>query len=74
GLLSAIGAIETALNLLRQRFGVIPEEEFRAVVGSAERQARLVGGVLRDLVRGLPPGALAVLDELSDPQPAGKAL
>ncbi|MBV8234443.1 MAG: hypothetical protein JO075_01965, partial [Acidimicrobiia bacterium] len=28
GLLSAIGAIETALNLLRQRFGVIPEEEF----------------------------------------------
>ena len=74
GLLSAVGGIETALNLLRQRFGVIPEEEFRAVVGSAERQARLVGGVLRDLVRGLPPGALAVLDELSDPQTAGKAL
>ncbi len=65
GLLSAMGAIETALNLLRQRYGVIPEEEFRAVVGSAERQARLVGGVLRDLVRGLPTGALALLDELT---------
>jgi len=74
GLLSAMGAIETALNLLRQRFGVIPEEEFRAVVGSAERQARLVGGVLRDLVRGLPTGTLALLDELSSPQTTGKAL
>ena len=74
GLLSAMGAIETALNLLRQRFGVIAEDEFRAVVGSAERQARLVGGVLRDLVRGLPTGTLALLDELSGTQTSGKAL
>ncbi|MBV9413074.1 MAG: EAL domain-containing protein [Acidimicrobiia bacterium] len=70
GLLSAKAAIETALNLLRQRYGVIPEEEFRAIVGSAERQARLVGGVLRDLVRGLPTGTLSVLDELSGSHPA----
>ena len=68
GLLSAMGAIETALNLLRQRYGVIAEDEFRAVVGSAERQARLVGGVLKDLVRGLPTGTLALLDELSGGQ------
>src|SRR5436305_2496201 len=74
GLLSAMGAIETALNLLRQRYGVIPEEEFRAVVGSAERQARLVGGVLRDLVRGLPTGTLALLDELSGTSTTGKVL
>jgi EAL domain-containing protein (putative c-di-GMP-specific phosphodiesterase class I) len=66
GLLSAMGAIETALSLLRQRFGVIPEDEFRAVIGSAERQARLVGGVLRDMVRGLPPGTLAFLEDLSE--------
>jgi EAL domain-containing protein (putative c-di-GMP-specific phosphodiesterase class I) len=66
GLLSAIAAIETALNLLRQRYGVIPEEEFRAIVGAAERQAKLVGGVLRDLVRGLPPGTLALLDDLAE--------
>jgi len=65
GLLSAMGAIEMALSLVRQRYGVIPEEEFRALVGSAERQARLVGGVLRDLARGLPTGTLALLDELS---------
>ncbi|MBV8386141.1 MAG: EAL domain-containing protein [Acidimicrobiia bacterium] len=65
GLLSAMGAIEMVLNLVRQRYGVIPEEEFRALVGSAERQARLVNGVLRDLVRGMPTGTLALLDELS---------
>ena len=65
GLLSAMGAIEMALSLVRQRYGVIPEEEFRALVGSAERQARLVNGVLRDLARGLPTGTLTLLDELS---------
>ena len=66
GLLSAVGAIEMVLSLLRQRYGVIPEEEFRALIGSAERQARLVGGVLRDMVHGLPTGAVDFLDELSN--------
>ena len=66
GLLSAMAAIETGLGLLRQRYGVLPEDEFRAIVGSAERQARLVGGVLRDMVRGLPPGTLAFLEDLSE--------
>jgi EAL domain-containing protein (putative c-di-GMP-specific phosphodiesterase class I) len=66
GLLSAMAAIETALGLLRQRFGVIPEEEFRAIIGSAERQSRLVGGVLRDMVRGLPPGTRAFLEDLTE--------
>src|SRR3954464_13607738 len=62
GLLGATSAIETALSLIRQRHGVLPETEFVALVRTAERQARLVGGVLRDLVHGLPPGTLAVLD------------
>jgi len=70
GLLSATAAIETALGLIRQRHAEIPEVEFRAIVRSAERQARLVGGVLKDLIHGLPPGTLAVLDELSEAQPA----
>jgi EAL domain-containing protein (putative c-di-GMP-specific phosphodiesterase class I) len=73
GLLSAVGAIEMALNLVRQRYNVIPEEEFRALVGSAERQARLVGGVLRDLVHGMPTGALALLNELSGTETANRA-
>ncbi len=67
GLLSSLAAIETALSLLRQRHAEIPEEEFRAIVHSAERQAHLVTGVLKDLVRGLPSGTLAVLDELTEP-------
>ena len=70
GLLSATSAIETALSLLRQRHAALSELEFKAIVRTAERQARLVGGVLRDLVRGLPPGTLAVLDELSEGQPS----
>jgi EAL domain-containing protein (putative c-di-GMP-specific phosphodiesterase class I) len=71
GLLSATSAIEMTLSLIRQRHNEIPEIEFRALVRSAERQTRLVGGVLKDLVHGLPPGTLAVLDELSEAQPAG---
>jgi EAL domain-containing protein (putative c-di-GMP-specific phosphodiesterase class I) len=65
GLLSATSAIEMTLSLIRQRHTEIPEIEFRALVRSAERQTRLVGGVLKDLVHGLPPGTLAMLDELS---------
>jgi EAL domain-containing protein (putative c-di-GMP-specific phosphodiesterase class I) len=73
GLLGATASIETALSLIRQRHSVLPEAEFIALVRTAERQARLVGGVLRDLVHGLPPGTLAVLDELSD-MPTGTGL
>jgi EAL domain-containing protein (putative c-di-GMP-specific phosphodiesterase class I) len=65
GLLGATSAIETALSLIRQRHTEIPEVEFLAIVRAAERQARLVDGVLKDLIRGLPPGTLAALDELS---------
>jgi hypothetical protein len=65
GLLSATSAIETSLTLIRQRHNEIPEVEFLAIVRAAERQARLVDGVLKDLIRGLPPGTLAALDELS---------
>jgi EAL domain-containing protein (putative c-di-GMP-specific phosphodiesterase class I) len=71
GLLSATSAIETALSLLRQRHDALSELEFKAIVRTAERQARLVGGVLRDLVRGLPTGTVALLDELSEGHSTG---
>jgi EAL domain-containing protein (putative c-di-GMP-specific phosphodiesterase class I) len=70
GLLSATSAIETALMLIRQRHSEIPEVEFLAIVRAAERQARLVDGVLKDLIRGLPPGTLAALDDLAEPRAA----
>ena len=65
GLLSSASAIEGALALLRRRLDSITDEEYRALVATAERQARHIGGVLRDLVRGLPPQSLALLEELS---------
>jgi EAL domain-containing protein (putative c-di-GMP-specific phosphodiesterase class I) len=67
GLLGATSAIETALSLIRQRHLALSEIEFNALVRTAERQTRMVGGVLRDLVHGLPAGTLAVLDELAEP-------
>src|SRR5437588_3404694 len=46
GLLSSANAIEGALSLLRQRRESITEAEYRALVGTAERQAHHIGGVL----------------------------
>ena len=65
GLLSSINAIEGALGLLRRRRQSITDEEYRALVATAERQARHIGGVLKDLMRGLPSESLALLDELA---------
>jgi EAL domain-containing protein (putative c-di-GMP-specific phosphodiesterase class I) len=66
GLLSSANAIEGALGLLRRRRPSITDEEYQALVGTAERQARHMGGVLRDLMRGLPGDSLALLDELAE--------
>src|SRR5205823_6566647 len=57
GLLSAVGAIESALALLRQRSGRIDLTDSSALLVTAERQAHQVGHVLQNLVRGLPGGA-----------------
>ncbi|MBV9410896.1 MAG: EAL domain-containing protein, partial [Acidimicrobiia bacterium] len=55
-LLSAVGAIESALALLRQRSDRIDLTDSAALVAAAERQAHHVGHVLHNLVRGLPAG------------------
>jgi len=57
GLLSAVGAIESALALLRQRSDRIDLTDSSALLVAAERQAHHVGHVLSNLVRGLPGGA-----------------
>jgi hypothetical protein len=57
GLLSAVGAIESALALLRQRSDRIDLTDSSALLIAAERQAHHVGHVLSNLVRGLPGGA-----------------
>jgi EAL domain-containing protein (putative c-di-GMP-specific phosphodiesterase class I) len=56
-LLSAVGAIESALSLLRQRSDRIDLTDSSALLVAAERQAHHVGHVLHNLVRGLPAGA-----------------
>jgi EAL domain-containing protein (putative c-di-GMP-specific phosphodiesterase class I) len=53
-LLSSIGAIESALSLLRQRSDRIDLTDSTALLVTAERQAHLVGSVLHNLVRGMP--------------------
>src|SRR4051794_14452395 len=53
-LLSAVGAIESALALLRQRSDRIDLTDSSALLVTAERQAHHVGHVLHNLVRGLP--------------------
>src|SRR5205807_9372834 len=61
-LLSAVGAIESALALLRQRSDRIDLTDSTALLVAAERQAHHVGHVLSNLVRGLPAGT----DERAD--------
>ena len=56
-LLSAVGAIESALALLRQRSDRIDLTDSSALLVAAERQAHHVGHVLHNLVRGLPASA-----------------
>ena len=60
-LLSPVGAIDLALELLRHKTGEHHEDECAALIGSAQRQVRMVGSTLQDMMRGLPPDVL-VLD------------
>jgi EAL domain-containing protein (putative c-di-GMP-specific phosphodiesterase class I) len=61
-LLSPVGSIDIALELLRRKTEELGEDECVALIGSAQRQVRLVGGALQDLMRGHGPGNLVVLD------------
>src|SRR5207302_6140639 len=56
-LLSAVGAIESALTLLRQRSDRIDLTDSSALLITAERQAHHVGHVLHNLVKGMPTSA-----------------
>ena len=52
-----MGAIESALALLRQRSDRIDLTDSTALLFTAERQAHHVGNVLHNLVHGLPASA-----------------
>jgi EAL domain-containing protein (putative c-di-GMP-specific phosphodiesterase class I) len=63
-LLSPVGGIDLALELLRRRTAT-GEDECFALISSAQRQVRLVGTTLQDMMRGVGPGALVTVDDAS---------
>ena len=54
-LLSNVGGIDLALELLRHKTAENGEDECAALIGTAQRQVRQVGNTLQDMVRGVPP-------------------
>jgi EAL domain-containing protein (putative c-di-GMP-specific phosphodiesterase class I) len=74
-LLSPVGSIDIALELLRKQNEAMGLDECVALIGSAQRQVRVVGGALHDMMRGRGPGNLLVLDEVcrTGPEPLRSA-
>lgn len=74
-LLSPVGSIDIALELLRRKTEDLGEDECVALIGSAQRQVRLVGGALQDLMRGRTGGNLVLLDQVcrTAPEPLTSA-
>jgi signal transduction histidine kinase len=64
GLLTSMTVVTGSIGLLREAWDELDPVEREAVLAKAEEQALHVGAVLNDLVRGLPPEALRLLDEL----------
>ena len=64
GLLTSLTVVTGSIGLLREAWDDLDPVEREAVLAKAEEQALHVGAVLNDLVRGLPPEALRLLDEL----------
>ena len=73
-LLSPVGGIDLALELLRRKTADNGEDECAALIATAQRQVRLVGSTLEDMVRGVP-GPLLVVDALGsdDVEPVSSA-
>ena len=74
-LLSPVGSIDIALELLRRKTEDLGENECVALIGTAQRQVRIVGGALQDMMRGRASGNLVVLDGVcrSGPEPLTSA-
>lgn len=74
-LLSPVGSIDIALELLRRKNEALGADECVALIGSAQRQVRVVAGALQDVMRGRAPGNLVVLDQVcrTGPEPLSSA-
>jgi EAL domain-containing protein (putative c-di-GMP-specific phosphodiesterase class I) len=68
GLLSSLASVQSALRLLGDGEREIPIEQHRALCAVMQRQLAQAISVLKDLVRGLGPEALVLLDGLERPR------
>ena len=57
GLLGAVGVIQGAATMLLGRRETLPVDKQIELLEMIEEQTGLLGGVLQDMVRGLPPAA-----------------
>ena len=61
GLLNAMAVIAGTTMTVRRNWDGLDPEKRDAMLGTIERQADFVTGLLQDLVRGLPPDVEAAL-------------
>ena len=65
GLLNSLTVVKGAADMVRASFPELPTEQVQAWFDSIDRQTEMMANILVDVVRGLPPQALIVLDELA---------
>ncbi|HET6809755.1 MAG TPA: hypothetical protein VFH50_01950 [Acidimicrobiales bacterium] len=64
GLLNSVSAIQMGAHALREGWDRMSEKQRADVLGVVADQAAHVRGVLQDMIRGLPPEVIRVLNEL----------
>jgi K+-sensing histidine kinase KdpD len=69
GLLGAVGVIQGAATMLLGRRDSLPPEKQVELLEMIEEQSGLLGGVLQDMVRGLPPVLQANLQAIGGSRP-----
>jgi hypothetical protein len=72
GLLTSMTVVTGTIGLVREAWEDLDPVERETLLAKAEEQALHVGAVLNDLVRGLPPEALRLLDEMRAAGPAAQ--
>ena len=71
GLLNSVSAIQMGAHALREGWDRMTEKQRADVLGVVADQAAHVRGVLQDMIRGLPPEVIRVLNELGKEPAAG---
>ena len=70
GLLNTMAAISGAALTLRRNRHKLDEGQFAMLLSLIEDQASLASGMLKDVVRGLPPATMEALESMRGPAPS----